>query len=177
MGRLKGTIDTFSSHKHSVIGRIYVIIPVSHSFFLSFDAGVFDTDVPFVLSLDVLTAYSLTVYIFYISYDKLSTTTDYWILPLVRMNGHEYLSWTVRSLYTDSRLRKIRSHFYHLDSEKSCTMTHRAKPKEFSPDPLDYLELVSSTFDVFQREEDALHRFRVALPSQYCFSAEWYAWT
>lgn len=162
---LQKLIYTFGSHQHSGIGQVNILVPISHSFFLSFDADVVDANVPLLLGLDVLTSYRM---ILNFADDEVTSKADGWRLPLIRKGGHVYLDWTVGILYTVPELRKIHRHFYHPHSEKLYAMMRRADPKKVSPEVLADLERVSATCEVCQREADAPHRFRVSLPGSDC---------
>lgn len=165
LGETKKVVYTFGSHRHKGVGRINIRIPISTSFFLSFTADVVDVDVPLLLGLDVLTASQL---ILDFAEDEVCSKADGWKFPLTRKNGHVYLEWTVGVFYTSTELRKIHRHFYHPHPGKLYSVMKRADRGKVSPDLMSDLERISATCDVCQREADAPHRFRVALPDADC---------
>lgn len=82
----------------------------------------------------------------------------------MKKNWHSYLTRTGSIFYTATELRKLHRHFYHPNPDNLYAFMKRENPHKVSPDVMADLEKLSSTCDVFQREGDAPHIFRVSLP-------------
>lgn len=93
---------------------------------------------------------------------------DGWKLPVVRRNGHVYIEWAVNIYFKESKIRKNHRHFYHPQPGKLYSIMRKANPERKTPELMNDLERITATCDVFQRESDAPHRFRVTIPDGKC---------
>jgi hypothetical protein len=107
------------------LGILSIRLP-THDSFLVINVDVVPVDVPFLVGLDVLDAFGLTV-------DTVENTLKApksgWSIPLVRKLGHVYLEWQPkdRILYTRSELTKLHRGFFHPTSKRLLELIKRAK--------------------------------------------------
>lgn len=105
--------------------------------------------------------------------DTISSQTTDWELPLVRKNGHLYISWPTEVLFTTSEPKKLHRHFFHTNPARIFDLLKRANPGEVDGDDLTKLEKITNECDVCQKLSTAPDRFRVSIPNHsYIFNRE-----
>lgn len=155
----------FGDSSYDGLGRIVIRIPIINDYFVDIMAQIVNVDVPLLLGLDVLERLKIVLY--FNDYSMSSIAED-WTVPLIMKNGHAYVVWCSKILYSEAELRKMHRHFYHPSTDKLYAVIKRAEPATTNTGMYDLLENVRDTCDKFQRNAAEPHRFRVSLPTEDC---------
>jgi len=150
------------------IGIVHIRVPIAEDYFLPVAMNVINLKVPLLMGLDILDLYHMWV----------NDVTNHLVcinegvsLPLVRKLGRISLDWGSIFLYTFPELQRIHKHFYHAKPERLYALMSRAEDEHAAPKTLRQLENVTEACDLFQRLEQELSRFRVAIPDEdICFN-------
>lgn len=161
----KSTKFRFGNVDHKGLGEMDVRLPLGGDHFISITAHVVPLDIPLLLGLDVMQELKLVIDL---SENTLYSPVNGKEVPLVSKRGHIYLEWPPSIFYTEAELRKIHRHFYHPSSEKLYALLKKAGGDEVDSDVKRTLEKVQRTCDTCQRHGSKPHRFRVAIPDEYC---------
>lgn len=139
-------------------------IPTPIGSFLQVEVDVMRADVPFLLVLDVLTAYGFTLDF---CQDRVISTAGGCHVPLVRDGGHVFWRWSVADiLLTIMELHKLHLNLLHSSSSNLYILVRLARPKDVTPETRKILEDISRSCTTCGTHQLKRLRFRVTMPDE-----------
>ena len=156
----------FGDTRYMSLGRMTIRIPTPDESFLEFTVDVVEPDVPLLIGIDVLDKHSLVA-------DNvknvLEDRTNGWTLPIIRKQGHMYITWNSRTImFTRNELQRIHKHFWHPSASKLFNLLKRTHPEDTSSETLKILNEIQSACRTCAVYSKGPHRFRVSFPKEEC---------
>lgn len=116
-------------------------MPLLNGSFLPLQIDVIDTDIPFLLGLNIL---GREKFVADNVKDVLENRRDNWQLPIRRKCGHMFVEWGPCDVrFSRSELQKLHLHFFHANVQKLYNLLKRARPDELNADTKKMLEEIA----------------------------------
>ena len=144
------------------MGLATVRMPLSSSFFMTFEVDVIEQDVPLIFGFDLHhrhncrsneVSHTFTRHLFGIT------------VPVVYKRGHLYIEWPCTEvLLSLPELKHLHERFSHPTTTALMNLLRRADPKLFEPDTKKLLDDISASCKACQTHSPKPIRFKVSLP-------------
>jgi len=148
------------------MGILEMRIPIPNKQFIQASVNVVDTQIPFLVGLDMLDEFGIMVD----NVDNvLHCKKENWKAPLVRKFGHIFYEWDCLPgkhviLYTERELVKLHRNFFHPSATKLFEILKKANPTETKTETLKVLKNISKACATCQSLENKPMHFQVSLP-------------
>jgi len=119
----------FGVDRQDSLGSLTIQVPTPKGSFMALKVDVVPADVPFLIGLDVLDHFGLTLNSVE---NSIQCPSGEWEMPVVQKLGHAYIEWGTEKkvMFTKSELLRLHRGFQHPADNKLLNLLKLARPEE-----------------------------------------------
>jgi hypothetical protein len=170
--RLRHSNSTFvfADQRCKSSGMLTVSLPTPGST-LNLDVDVVTPYIPMLLGLDILDKHGLQ---FLNTENELESVKEHWKIPVIRKDGHDFITWptSFQIIFSRPQLERLHRHFFHPSATNLHALLKRATPETISEDTLNVLRDIGDACHTCQIYSRKPMNFQVRFPDDFVFNQE-----